>query len=151
MKSLNDPFLRRFEEIAKILGSSVSRSTKQFDDYIEIHGNGITMRVRWELEGSPGTLITFYKTPENGKNPHELNLSWFIEFKNGSSKEIESAASSNTDILLDMVKKYVLGYLTGNEKNFDEIEEYAKRMAAEHFKPDPNTKIVKWIRKEWIP
>lgn len=152
MKSLEEQVLNWFPEIAKELGTEMRINREAYNDYLEIPGNGFVLRVRWEIKRTTVLLVTLHKmVKEEHLVPAELNLSWFVDFKDGSDEERRTVASTRVEDVVKLVRKYLMGYLHGNEIDFDRVKEFANRKIEEKHHYSQWNKANKWIRPEWPP
>jgi len=128
------------------------RSTEKNDDYIEIPGNGFVLRARWEFERASALIVTLSKEiKEDHLVPTQLNLGWFVDFKGGSDEDQRTVESARVGDVVKVVKKYLLGYLLGQEKDFEAVKEFAHRKTEEKYHYSQWNKANKWVRPEWPP
>jgi len=153
MKSFEKKVVAIFQDIANEIGSEIRRNPEE-KYCIEIPGNGIVLRVYWQVERTVGVFVTLFREKDIGKRSKEYGLGQLIKFKNGSLTKCHDP-SQEASIVSEGVRQYAMGYLLGIQEDFSDFEKYVRQQREQRRAERPSwnetLKNVKNVRPEWIP
>jgi hypothetical protein len=138
-----------FQEIADAIGANIHKSSEHC---IDIPGNGVILRVCWEVERTKGVFVTLCAKDDPER---EYGLSHLVAFESSPNIDAfeEQAADGRTGdakAAAQVAKKYTLRYLRGDAKRFSEFGEYVADWVRKNMPRLPNMRTTRWVRAEWI-
>ncbi len=150
MKPLEAEVTDIFTPVAKEAGLPSRKTAEDF----QISGDGILLRVLWEIDRIKGAFVTLERIQSTDAKPGPAyGLSYLVDFEiltGGDSRDEADAKTRDPRRLAELASKYAVDYLKAGPAKFDLFASYAADRVKGNLSNMPTIKATKHIRPEWL-